>query len=249
MKENTKKIVKSEVLDVLKPILEAAGFSSFKKNCAFRNFDDRIDVIELHMAAPGHNVSHSTPKNSFSIEAGVFFKFAPHPMDATFEGEHGFPIDSALDGHFRISSKPSFLLQNGWNDPWWRVDSWVFRKRFILPDVKKNIEDYLLPWFDKFNDLSVVYEYIMQINSAGIDIGDKRRNADSWGGLYEFKTLPAFFQLQLENWNEAKKQLQALLEEPHPGFKIDPEKNPEKLYHNIEDMLKKGLAKAEANLS
>ena len=249
MSKSLQKTINSALWEVLKPPLQAAGFEKFKDNYAFRYLEDRIDIFELRMAKPGENAGYRTPPNSFSIEVGVFFRFAPHPMGNMFEGEENLPVNSPIDGHFRISSRPNLLLQSGWNSPWWRVDSWNLRRRFILPDVHKNIENYLIPWFDKFDNLDDVRAHVLAINESGGGQQTTKRSADSWGWVYGFKTLPAFFALHLEHWVEAQERLSALLKESHPGHKTDRQKYPEKLYHNIEDMLSEGLAKAESHLS
>lgn len=245
----SRKIVRSALWAAIKPPLQAAGFEKFKGNCAFRTLEDRIDVLELRMANPGENVSSQTPSNSFAIEVGVFFRFAPHPMGYMFEGEEDLPVSSPIDGHFRISSRPNLLLRSGWNSPWWRVDSWKLRKRFILPDVQDNLENYLIPWFNKFDNLDNAFAHILEVNAAGGGQQTTKRDADSWGWVYGFKTLSAFFALRLEHWTEAKDRLSVLLDEPHPGYTNDPEKHPEKLYQSIENMLREGLAKAASHLS
>lgn len=240
--------IRSILWEAIKPPLQAAGFEKFTSECAFRYHEDRVDIIELRMVNPGRNAPYRMPPNNFEIEAGVFFKFAPHPMGATFEGEEGLALKNVSDAHVRISSSPNFLLRDGLKSAHWRVDIWGMRKKLILSDVEQSIKNYFIPWFEKFEDLRAVRSHILEVFETGGGRQSNERTPDSWGRVYGFKTLPAFFALHFEDWNEAKERLTALLAEPHPGHKDSPKKFPEKLYHTIETMLREGLAKAEAHL-
>lgn len=239
--------IRSILWGVIKPPLQAAGFEMFTSECAFRYHENRVDIVELRMANPGRNAPYRMPPNNFEIEAGVFFKFAPHPMGASFDGVEGLALKNVSDAHMRISSYPNLLLRDSLKSAHWRVDIWGMRKKRILSDVEQSINNYFVPWFAKFGDLNAVRSHILNVFETGGGHQTRERSPDSWGWVYGFKTLPAFFALYFGDWAEAKSRLTALLAEPHPGHKDDPNKFPEKLYHTIEPMLRESLAKAEAH--
>lgn len=202
--------IKRTIWDLMRAEVTPAGFEHLKPNCFFRISEYRIDVLELRMARPGYNSLYSVSPSSFEIEAGVFFKFAPHPMYATFAGVEGFPIDNAADGHIRMSSHPKRILQSGFNSSWWRADSWKLSKKIIQHDVKNNFSNHLLPWFKKFDDLESVKQHVTAVER---DNGKQKIIASpkAWGWVYGFRVLPAYFALQLKQWEEAKHQFSDLI--------------------------------------
>lgn len=240
--------IRSILWEVIRPPLQAAGFEKFTSECAFRYHEDRVDIIELRMARPGYNAPYRMPPCNFEIEAGVFLKFVPHPMGATFKGEEGLALKNVSDAHVRISSSPNLFLRDSLNSAHWRVDIWDLRKTLILSDVEQSIQTYFIPWFDKFEDFKAVRNHVVKVCEFGWKAQSTDRTPDSWGVVYASRAAPAFFALYFKEWAEAKSRLTALLAEPHPGHKDDPKKFPEKLYHTIETMLREGLAKAEAHL-
>lgn len=237
--------IKTDVLQVYSTILQEAGFSLHKKNIAYRTTQDRIDIIEFRMARAGYNTSFNTGKNSFEIEASVFFKFAPHPMMASFKGINNLPVKNSVDGHFRTLSKPKLLLRDGFKSNQWRTQPWKVLKRSVISDLSENLTEYILPWFEKFSDLQAVKQYIESIsNFEQLNLEGRKRTALSWGTLRS-KTLLAFLYLHLEEWGKAKIELTDLLKQPHPGYKNDPEKHPEFFYQQIRPEIKRGLAEIE----
>ena len=200
------------------------------------------------MAVPGNNAPYRMRQGNFEIEAGVFLKFAPHPMGATFEGEDGYPVKNALDAHARIHSAPQLLLRDSFKSSFWHVGMWRLRKRFVLSDVERSVENLFISWFERFDDLEAFRAHVLKIHDSGGRAQDTKRDPDSWGWVYGFKTLPAFLALYFQDWEEARRRLAALLAEAHPGHQSDPAYFPEALYHNIRDKLEEGLATAEAQL-
>lgn len=240
--------IKTDVLQVYSTILQEAGFSLHKKNIAYRTTQDRIDIIEFRMARAGYNTSFNTGKNSFEIEASVFFKFAPHPMMASFKGINNLPVENSVDGHFRTLSKPKLLLRDGFKSNQWRTQPWKVLKRSVISDLSENLTEYILPWFEKFSDLQAVKQYIESTsNFEQVNLEGRKRTALSWGTLRS-KTLLAFLYLHLEEWGKAKIELTDLLKQPHPGYKNDPEKHPEFFYQQIRPEIKRGLAEIEKEL-
>jgi hypothetical protein len=198
VKNNARKTIQGELFETIRLPLTAAGFTDITKQGAFRYLDDRVDVIEIQFAGRGTRVPYGSTWNTFRIEAGVFFRFAPHPMGAAIKGKLSLPLDNVADCHFRTLSNPSLLLRNYSDGSQWHVDFWSLRRRFILADVRKNLDAYLIPWFDKFGNLDKVYEYLKVDHSGHKQ--DTRRTADSWGWLYSQQQvlLAAFFKTKIK---------------------------------------------------
>ena len=237
--------IKTDILQVYSTVLKEAGFSQYKKNIAYRVTQDRIDIVELRMARRGYNTSYNTGKNSFELEAAVFFKFAPHPMMASFDGIANLPVNSSVDGHFRIWSKPKLLLRDGFQSNQWRTKPWKLLKQNVTSDVSENLNAYILPWFEKFSDLRAVKQYIESRPSfEQVNFKNRKRTALPWGGLYS-NTLLGFLYLHLQEWDKAKLELTDLLNKPHPGHENDPVKYPEFFYQQIRPEIKRGLVQIE----
>ncbi len=237
--------IRRDILAVFSTVLKEAGFSKFKKNIAYRINQDRVDIVELRTARRGYNTSYNTGRNSFEIEAAVFFNFAPHPMMVSFDGINNLPVNSSLDGHFRICSKPKLFLRDGFTSNQWRTKPWSFLKQAVTSDVTDNLNSYILPWFEKFSDLESVKSYLEGAPSCDeINAEGKKKNADSWGALHS-KTLLAFLYLHLEEWTQAEIKLKELLNKLHPGHKSDPDKCSKYFYQQIRADIERGLVKIE----
>ena len=156
--------IKTDVLQIFSKVMKEAGFSKHNKSVFFRTSLDRIDIVEFRMARRGNNASFNTGENSFELEAAVFFKFAPHPMMASFDGIINFPVESSVDGHFRTLSKPKLLLRDGLKSNQWRTKPWKILKQKVTSDVSENLNAYILPWFEKFSDLRLVKQYIESLS-------------------------------------------------------------------------------------
>lgn len=237
--------IRADVLQIFSTVMKEVGFSQHKKNIFYKTSQDRIDIVEFRMARRGNNTSFNTGENSFELEASVFFKFAPHPMMASFDGISNLPVNSSVDGHFRILSKPKLLLRDGFKSNQWRTKPWKLLKQKVISDVSENLKSYILPWFEKFSDLRLVKQYLeSNPNFEQINFEGRKRTSLSWGTLYS-KTLLGFLYLHLQEWSKAKTELTALLKQPHPGYKNDPVKYPEFFYHQIWPEIKRGLAEIE----
>ena len=185
--------IRKAIVGSLWPILKSHGFTYFDGLCAFRFSTHHVDVLEVQFA---QNNSYGLSPNSFRLEAGVFFKFAPHPMQAKFESVDGLPLKSVVDCHFRILSKPFFLMKSRRDYSMWNGYLWRLFKNLILSDLTRNVCEYLILWFDKFDDLECVYEYLKIINISGNQ--DFSKNKDSWGFLYSQKQLEFAFRKHLK---------------------------------------------------
>jgi len=181
-----RKTIQKDLLSISVPLLTKAGFVRLNRRLLFyRERSHVIDIFEMRMSRPGYNTSYRSGRNSFEIEIGVFFKAAPHPMGAKKKGILGLPVDSVAGCHFRTRSRPNLFLRDGIHSSLWRTKPWKLLKKPVLNDVESKIKTFFLPWFDKFDDLDRVKQYLAQkFNPDEINMEGNKRSAESWGYLY-----------------------------------------------------------------
>jgi hypothetical protein len=142
---------------VIRPILEAAGFSRFVATRAWRLAEGRTDVVAVHRFPAGRQ---GLGASAFGLEAGCHFDFVPDNLTGEVKRDaQGRPRPLPTQCHLRYTTyaSPGAYAENTPRNAWTPPPA-AFE--LAAEGLSQTVSTVLIPWLDRWRDLTVVLEVL-----------------------------------------------------------------------------------------
>ena len=141
-------VVNREIKSVIRPLLEAAGFTQFTARTAWRYAGEKIDVVHFQSFNSYLANSVGCTTYSFCVRLGCSFDAIPRGETVKRRGEGLCPRE--YECHFRITLQKTIRQPDLKRTDVWYVDPSGQNLRIVIEDAKKAIAEYGLPWLSRF---------------------------------------------------------------------------------------------------
>lgn len=147
-----REVVKERLVNAIQPLLTSAGFSAVNADVSYRSVAQRVDVLSFEFFPTEKLAKWGLPRNSFSLEAGCFFKFLP-PIFGSVDGSEPRHLRPAMC-HVRLSpSRTLWQLRARHSPNVWAVHEAGKNLDRCVGDAVKVVESKVIPWFLRFDEL------------------------------------------------------------------------------------------------
>lgn len=154
------RIVSRELWKGIRPLLKAAGWTSFTSRTARRFCDQRIDVINFQSFNTYLADRIGSTTYSFCVRLGCFFRFIPER--APIKVRHGLPMPEEYHCHLRYTIRKKFPQPECARTDVFYVDPDGKYLPAVVDDVRKGISTEGLEWFLRFSDMREVLRTLQE---------------------------------------------------------------------------------------
>jgi hypothetical protein len=153
-------VVDNEIRSVIRPRLQAAGFTKFTARTAWRYAHARIDVVNFQSFSSYLANSSGCTTYSFCVRLGCSFDAIPRGEGVKRKGEHLRPEE--YECHFRRPLQKTINQPNLQRKDIWYVDPSGQNLKIVIGDSEEAILKVGLPWFNRFADLNEVLRTLQE---------------------------------------------------------------------------------------
>jgi hypothetical protein len=148
-------VVNREIKSVIRPLLQAAGFTQFTMRTGWRYSGEKIDVVNFQSFNSYLANSLGCTTYSFCVRLGCSFDAIPR-RSQRLKRKDEFLRPEEYECHFRRPLQKTIKQPNLKRTGVWYVDPSGQNLKVVIEDAKKAILENGLPWFNRFTDLNEV---------------------------------------------------------------------------------------------
>jgi hypothetical protein len=165
------RIVSGDLWKGVRPLLKAAGWTSFTSRTARRVYDERIDVINFQSFNTYLANKIGSTTFSFCVRLGCYFRFIPERVH--IKVRDGLPMPEEYNCHLRYTIRKKLLQPECARTDVFYVDPDGMYLPLVVDAVRDGITTEGFEWFRRFSDMREVLR-TLQEDSVSVHNG-------SWG--------------------------------------------------------------------
>jgi len=139
--------VNKEIKSVIRPLLQAGGFSQFTPRTAWRYSSEKIDVVNFQSFNSYLANALGCTTYSFCVRLGCSFDAIP--ISARVKRKNGYLRPEEYECHFRLQLQKSIKQPDLQRTDVWYVDPRGKNLDIVIADAKKAIVEIGLEWFSR----------------------------------------------------------------------------------------------------
>ncbi len=152
--------VNKEIKSVIRPLLQAGGFSQFTPRTAWRYSSEKIDVVNFQSFNSHLANALGCTTYSFCVRLGCSFDAIP--IRARVKRKNGYLRPQEYECHFRLPLQKSIKQPDLQRTDVWYVDPRGKNLEIVIADAKKAIVEIGLEWFSRFGDMKEVLRTLLE---------------------------------------------------------------------------------------
>jgi len=164
------KVVNREIRRRIWPLLKDIGFSQFSSRSAWRNCDNKIDVLNFKSFNSSKADTLGVTTFSFGVNLGAFLKYVPAEWPVKLKNSLEMPRE--YECHLRGKLKRSITALGIDYDDIWSIDQDGKNLLWCINDVAEQLP-IISSWFDRLADKHEVLNIILN-------------EKDDWSGIPNF---------------------------------------------------------------